>query len=1269
MRFVEDGPNIPDLLLERRDQGRVVFLCGAGVSLSSGMPTFYNLTKYVIDFFDPPKGSQLETEFRPWIEDSESGENRPKTPLDQIFHLLHQEYGRDEVNALVASRLQGSEIKGTMGIEHSIIARISSNQDGKPQIVTTNFDLLFEQALGINDTCFFEPPSFPDISLGIPLTGITYLHGRLQPLNAVLHPYILSSADFGRAYLSEGWATNFIRSLLKSFTVVLVGYQAEDPPVKYLLQGLNHDGLSDRSNLYAFDRGEPEEIEAKWRDRGVTAIACKDHPILWKSLEAWACRADDPRRWRSEVIKMALNGPRQLSAHERGQVAHLVRSTPGARLFSRSDPPPPPEWLCVFDAWCRVGKESRNYGEPEDSFDPFEEYRLDDDPPRPVESHQKPIWVHDHILEWRRGDSNPTTFHKLGGGFENLPPRLLHLSLWIAKHMDSPITAWWAARQRRLHPRLADELNRELSRNNDLHLEARRIWNLILEYQNNSQDPTWNYVWYKISDRVKNEGWSPCLLRYFEAVAAPIFLTERPLGIAASKPPLCSWEEVETQNIVRWDVRFPENHGVSLDVPDLVLESVFRIVELHLHHAAGLLKALDIFYFSAPTCYPEREVDGDRNGNDRHEFFDWFLSLFSRMALVRRDVTRGYVETWSIDEKYYFRKLKLFAFNYSDLYSADEVADRVLAISQESFWDAEVRRELLFLICDRWDEFSSENKTSLIERLLAGPDKMGYWSDEEYSRIRVAWACRYVRWLTLQGKDIESDQETRLNSLISGLSDWDDDWASSLVGEHIGSSGWVRTDETPDEIIHLPISAVIDHVQANQGREFGSFTEKRPFTGLVKEYPRKALATLSYSAKRDEYPQELWSTLIEHWPENTSPRLFFVFLHRLSCLPHVVIRELSHSVGSWLEDRLALAYEFDKDLAWITFDHLISGLTSDNGIATTSALGEVRQGGKVLNWSRRTIDYAINGPIGKAMRGLHRALGSLELGQGAGIPEEFKSRFENLIAVTGEGRDHAICILTRNIGWLFYLDPEWVMERLLPVFEYDHELSEPAWNGYLSAAKFPPSEIGTKLKPLLLGLFSAISEWSWEEKYARVASQIIIGLAVYRADKPDGLNIKEARHCLRSMNDRNRQDAISQLSRIGKEQDNAWSEYVIPFINAAWPRERAFRTSSLVLSWVSLLEKTDDRFTEVLQAVRRHLVPVEQENHWLYGFSAEFGGEQPLTVRFPGSVLELLDAVIPHSVEGVPNELSQILDLIEETDPSLISDRRFLRLVDLLEHS
>lgn len=65
MRFFHDGPKIPNLLLERRDQGRVVFLCGAGVSIKAGMPTFVELTDYVVECFDPSPSSPISIAFAP----------------------------------------------------------------------------------------------------------------------------------------------------------------------------------------------------------------------------------------------------------------------------------------------------------------------------------------------------------------------------------------------------------------------------------------------------------------------------------------------------------------------------------------------------------------------------------------------------------------------------------------------------------------------------------------------------------------------------------------------------------------------------------------------------------------------------------------------------------------------------------------------------------------------------------------------------------------------------------------------------------------------------------------------------------------------------------------------------------------------------------------------------------------------------------------------------------------------------------------------------
>jgi hypothetical protein len=63
------------------------------------------------------------------------------------------------------------------------------------------------------------------------------------------------------------------------------------------------------------------------------------------------------------------------------------------------------------------------------------------------------------------------------------------------------------------------------------------------------------------------------------------------------------------------------------------------------------------------------------------------------------------------------------------------------------------------------------------------------------------------------------------------------------------------------------------------------------------------------------------------------------------------------------------------------------------------------------------------------------------------------------------------------------------------------------------------------------------------------------------------------------------------------------------------------------------------------------------------------GGDPPLTEKYPEAVLELLDAVVPNSAEDGPYELAQMLDLVEQTDPSLVRDRRFLRLINLIEQT
>ena len=871
MRFHANGPVIPDVLLERSDEGQVVFLCGAGVSITSGMPSFTGLTRHVLDFFDPPENSEIMGAFRPWRCDP-TGTN---VPLDQIFNLLHLEYGRDEVNALVTERLKASAGNDQAGNHHSLIKRISTSPNGTPQIVTTNFDLLFEQTEPGDNIPIHVAPAFPHLAAGNSVEGITYLHGRLADQDAEHHPYVLSSADFGRAYLSEAWATNFIRNLLERYTVVLVGYQAEDPPIKYLLQGLNHDGQFDRTRLFAFDQGAPEDIEAKWRDRGVSAIAYpgQGHDELWQTMEAWADRADDPRAWRSSVIATTRQDPKTLEPYERGQVAHVVRSTRGAKLLAEIKHPTHPEWICVFSGAIRSARPVKRYDEV---FEPNVAYGLDDD--------QNPS---DDILSWRHGDENPPDAHRLGRtphGPENLPSRLRYLVQWIGANFASPVIAWWAIKQDGLHPCLLDHFGSRLFRDRELQSKARNTWRLIIESHKDPRNRERNYNWINFERRVANEGWTPSVLREFGRIVGPRLVFSHDL--ASIRPPHADWPEIKLSDLGRFEVKFLERDEEYPVIPDEVLPQTFGMLENAMIAASGMLLDIETAYFKTPTCYPDREVDGEAGHSNDAKPFTLFRELFDRMVAIAPQAALGHFLTWPKEDRFIFRKLGLYALSKQELFNPDAVAEQLLALNQEIFWDDKVSRELLFLLVDRWTTFSESNQKKLGERLLAGPDKARCWSKEDYPNLRYISAAIYARYLQIQGCVLIDNQGERLSSIISKIPDWRDDWATSTVREHGFRIRPVKIDETPDLILGLPVDEIVPRAKEDLQEDPASFELKRPFTGLVKNNPRKALSALTAAARQNDYPSALWSDLITEMPEDISPGLKRVFWNRLARLPH-----------------------------------------------------------------------------------------------------------------------------------------------------------------------------------------------------------------------------------------------------------------------------------------------------------------------------------------------------------------------------------------------
>ena len=165
---------------------------------------------------------------------------RENEPEDRFLGRL-QHKGVD-VHARAVKELSRNDLTSTA--LHRDLLRLYPTIE-QVRVVTTNFDLLFEHAApGLFGSVpeIFRAPALP---LGRHFHGIVHVHG------AVSHPkdMVLTDADFGRAYLIEGWARRFLLEVFRYYTVLFVGYGHNDVVMHYLARALPESAVGRRFAL------------------------------------------------------------------------------------------------------------------------------------------------------------------------------------------------------------------------------------------------------------------------------------------------------------------------------------------------------------------------------------------------------------------------------------------------------------------------------------------------------------------------------------------------------------------------------------------------------------------------------------------------------------------------------------------------------------------------------------------------------------------------------------------------------------------------------------------------------------------------------------------------------------------------------------------------------------------------------------------------------------------------------------------------------------
>ena len=290
MQFIARGPDIPEQLLQAHEDGRVVFFCGAGISYPAGLPGFKGL---VDDIY-----RRLGTARSP-IE----GEAYRRSQFDGTLDLLERRIPgqRIAVRTALAQALQPNlRRKGAMDT-HIALLQLGRCREGALRLVTTNFDRVFERAAKRAGSVFqaYAAPMLP-IPKNSRWNGLVYLHGLLPKVfdESALQRLVITSGDFGLAYLTERWAARFVSELFRNYVVCFVGYTINDPVLRYMMDALASDRMLGEVTPQAYALGDcaPGQERTKnieWEAKGVTPILYEvplgthDHSALHKTLKIW----------------------------------------------------------------------------------------------------------------------------------------------------------------------------------------------------------------------------------------------------------------------------------------------------------------------------------------------------------------------------------------------------------------------------------------------------------------------------------------------------------------------------------------------------------------------------------------------------------------------------------------------------------------------------------------------------------------------------------------------------------------------------------------------------------------------------------------------------------------------------------------------------------------------------------------------------------------------------------------------------------------------
>lgn len=1260
MRFTATGPNIPNELIDAQKRGELLFFCGAGVSVPAGLPSFEKLTKNVAE-----KLYALDDE-------SEISKLLFNQQFDRTFTALKRTYGDEIVDSILLNELKLP--KKPFLNNHENLLKLSINEENEPFIITTNFDLLFEK---VNKKIrSFVPPYLPDLQSKESLSGIVYLHGKwINPKKSKLNNLIISSQNFGSAYLSHGWATRFLSNLLTRKTVVLIGYSGDDTLVRYLLEGLNSEG-SNTNNIYAFERGEQGYIQTKWSQLGATGISYTNHNDLWDTVAEWAKYVGDQQKWDKYVNQLSQQSPKDLEPFERGIITNYISSVEGAYKFMGLEPTPCSEWIYVFDKKIRLGQveEIKNTNGEKLAIDPIDLYSTDIDPSRSelesLKGHVRYKVGQDYISILSDEHGTTLTEGVANLRYENLwnvQSRIHALAIWFSKVAEQPAAIWWAQQQINLHPAIINQVKKRIIDTPEVFLESDLdfwIQNITTHIDKNKFPIQTG--WYDIK-RVLEKDQNVLLDLYFtylKDILNPILSMQSGYNLEKTYLPTRTNEQYLFS---KFDIDFPEYESDNIKIHNDNLQNVIKILSEKFTHYINLVDSLKdestknffhSFYF--PPINFDNPLEPQRNIHKKiGKLILWMCDFLKKLSIFNEETLIEIVEEWPKNDDLIFNRLKLFIWANSKIINKWNIDQHITRLSEDFFWSRYIESDIMSVISNQWDSLTEDSRLLIEHKIIDYRKKYDHETIEKFIDYKNYQVGRLLHKIA-QTKVGFSSYAYKEFTKIKSTDNWQENYVeqeSLIAGVQ---SGWISTNTSSKELDAINDSTeFFEKVELLESDRSIRFEQNKPFIEFIEKKLSESLNKLLEELERNNKREKYWIQFFENISSDANSENLIAIGNAVLKLPKEIIFTCRFSLTRWLHGGFIGACKNRQDLFWRVWDFILNTFNLIGPEANNSAFGETFERGRKVEKSRKTLEHAMNSPIGQLVDAVFDIYNAWDLN-----PHEFQNealwRLEIALKSKGEGSHHTISMIMLHFNFMYKNYETWSKYHLIPIFNPKNKNSEVAWDSFFHIHYKPSNEAISILKPFFLDLFEKDLKWPKSERFKNHLASLLIKFCYWSYPRQTLFTNVEVRKILRKFDSDMLSHSLWILSDI-VNKENSWLSFGRFFFKNIWPKENICQTSKTSERLLDLAIETSEHFTDIVKNIEPYLRNIEPTSIFLYQLTNN-EDKYLLTEKYPQEVLLLLDKVIGQRIESYDNSLAKIIEHIAKEKPVLKNTRAWQRL-------